>query len=512
MKECSGISMRFNVKLNAMRNIFFGIINKILLMVLPFVVKSIINYYLGAEYLGLSSLFSSILQVLLLSELGFSSALVYHMYRPIAENDQKMINALLNLYKKAYQIIGLIIMFVGLAIALLLPHLIKGECPEDVNITIVYVIQLANTVISYFLFGYKQSLLTAYQREDVNSIINLVVQAGLQLVQILLLVFTKNYYLYIACMPVFTVINNVWIGLITKKMYPEAICYGKLDNNTLSDIKKLVAGTFIQKACATTRNSLDSICISSFIGLTLTGIYNNYYTILSGLTLMLGIIGTSLSGGVGNHVAIKSKSENFEELSKLDFLYMNISSWATVCLLCIYQPFMKLWMGEDMQLPFGVVVLLCIYFYLLKMGDMRSLYSSANGLWWKMRYRSIFETICNVGLNIGLGLAFGIYGIIMATIISIFVCNFLWSSLILFAEYFGKSKMIKYFVYQAKYALSTILICCVSYFVCNCVKSNSMLLVILLRGTISTAIFIGFFMVLYGKNRTFKESLAMIKK
>ena len=164
---------RLEVRANAKRNMLFGIANKLILLLFPFAVKSIINSTLGMEYLGLNSLFSSILQVLLLSELGLGAALVYHMYKPIADNDQKKINALLNLYKKSYFFVGVFILTFGLVIIPFLPYLIKGNRPEDINIYIIYIIQLLNTCVSYFLFGYKQSLLAAYQREDVNSIINL---------------------------------------------------------------------------------------------------------------------------------------------------------------------------------------------------------------------------------------------------------------------------------------------------------------------------------------------------
>lgn len=504
--------MKFDVKSNTKRNIIIGIANKIILLVLPFIVRSYINNYLGSEYLGLNSLFSSILQVLMLSELGISSALIYHMYKPIAENDQKTINALLSLYKKAYLIIGIVIITLGLAIIPFFPLLIKGDSPSSVNIRVIYVIQLINTSISYFLFGYKQSLLVAYQREDINSLINLFSQSTLQLTQIILLLKTKNYYTFVVCMPVFTILNNLCIGFFTKRMFPCAKCEGTLDRSVLSDTKKLIAGTFIQKACTITRNSLGSICISAFIGLSLTGIYNNYYTILSGVTLMLGIVSTSLSGGIGNHVALKSKEENFYELSKLDFLYMNISSWCTACLLCIYQPFMKLWMGADMLLSPLIVILLSLYFYILKMGDMRSLYSSANGLWWEMRYRSIVETIVNVALNIILGMLYGICGIVLATIISIFVCNFLWSTSILFLKYFGRQKMKYYFGYHAKYFIFALVVCSISYYISGIIHFANQVVSIFARGAICSIVFLFCFILVYRKSKILIEALHMLKK
>lgn len=502
--------MNINVRENAKRNILFGLINKSVLLLLPFLTKSAINQCLGADYLGLNSLFSSILQVLLLSEMGLSSALVYHMYKPIAENDCDSINALLNLYRKAYFVIGFVILVLGLAVTPFLPNLIRGDCPEDVNLALVYVIQVVNTSISYFLFGYRQSLLSAYQRQDVNSIINLVVQSGLNIAQIILLYSTESYIFYVLCMPLSTVLNNIWIWIATRRMFPDLKCRGHVPEDTLSDIKKLVAGTFIQKACATTRNSLDSICISSFMGLTLTGIYNNYYSVMRGLTVILAITGSSLSGGIGNHVATRSVDDNYSELKRLDFLYMGLSGWMTVCLLCLFQPFMHLWMGEDMMLSSGVVILLCLYFYLLKVGDMKSLYSSANGLWWKMRHRAVVETVCNVILNVILGLKAGVYGIVAATIISLFFCNFLWGSSILFSSYFGKRKLRDYFVCHLKYFVFTMAVCCVSYFLCSLISIDILIVDIIIRGIVCTLLYALCFLLAYGHSRIFREAVELL--
>ncbi len=223
-------------------------------------------------------------------------------------------------------------------------------------------------------------------------------------------------------------------------MFPDIKCSGKLDALYLKSIKKLVIGSFIQKACGVTRNSLDSVCISAFVGLSITGIYNNYFTIFNGVTVILAIFITSLTGGIGNHVALKSKAENYEELKKIDFLYLQISGWCTCCLLCLSQPFMKLWMGTDMLLSPLSVLFMCIYFYMLKVGDVRSIYYSTTGMWWEMRYRSIVETVANLILNIVLGYLFGINGIILATVISLFLFNFLWGASIVFKNYFGLEK------------------------------------------------------------------------
>lgn len=499
--------MRINVRKNTKRNLIFGVVNKAVLMIMPFVVKTVIRNTLGAEYLGLNSLFSSILQVLSVTEMGFSTAVIYNMYKPISEGDEAAVNALLNFYRKVYRVIGLCILAIGLLLIPFLPRLISGVYPEDANLTLLYLVYLSNSVVSYFLFSYLTSLLVAYQREDINSIANLVVHTALQACQIAVLYLTRNYYLFIALMPVFTIINNLWIAFIVKRMFPQYRCEGAIPKEKLDEIKKLVGGTFIQKACSVTRNSLDSICISAFLGLTLTGIYNNYYSIFHSVTVFIAIVGTSLMGGIGNHVATKSAKENYDELETVDFLYMTLSGWCTVFLLCLSQPFMALWMGKDMILPFAVVVEMCLYFYVSHLGDMKMLYTSANGLWWHHRWRSIIETVMNLCLNVGLGKLFGVYGIVAATIISLLSCNFVWGTEITFKLYFNGIAAQKYFRYQGFYFLINVVVCATTYLAASRLLFANTIITLLTRFAICIIIPGLIYLLVYRKYRLTSKAI-----
>ncbi len=493
--------MRLNVKRNTKRNILFGIVNKAVLLLLPFFVKSAIRNVLGVKYLGLNSLFSSILQVLSVSEMGFSTAVIYHMYKPISEGDDDAVCALLNFYRTVYRAIGLCVLLIGLGLIPFLPKLVSGSYPSGINITILYVVFLLNSVISYLMFSYLSSVLVAYQREDINSITNLVVQSSLQISQIIVLHLLNSYYVFVLLMPAFTVLNNLWIAFIVKRMYPQYSCRGRIASDVLDNMKKLVEGTFIQKACTVTRNSLDSICISAFLGLVLTGIYNNYFSIFHGVTTFIGIIGTSLMGGIGNHVATKSIQENFNELETIDFLYMNLSGWVTAFLLCLSQPFMTLWMGSDMLLPIACVVEMCLYFYVSHLGDMKILYTSASGLWWHHRWRSISETVLNLILNVLLGYYFGIYGIVAATIVSLLSCNFLWGTKITFDLYFKDVGVRKYFRYQAYYFVINIIVCSITYLASSHLLFDNIFVVMAVRIVICAIIPGLVYFLVYRKNR-----------
>ena len=182
---------------NAKRNMIFGTALKLYQILLPFVMRTAMVYCLGVQYLGLNSLFTSILQVLNLAELGVGSAMVFSMYRPIAEEDHKTICALINLYKWYYRIIGVVVMVAGLILLPFIPHLINGEVPKDINVYVLYLLNLGATVLTYWLFAYRNSVLQGYQRSDVVSKVNIVTDTVKYALQIGALFIFQNYYYYV---------------------------------------------------------------------------------------------------------------------------------------------------------------------------------------------------------------------------------------------------------------------------------------------------------------------------
>ena len=459
--------MRLNRTVNAKRNFVWGIANRFVSMVLPFINRTVFIYILGVEYLGLNSLYASILQMLSLAELGIGNAIVYHMYKPIANDDTETICALLKLYRRIYRWIGLAILAVGLLIMPFLPNMITGDIPEGVSLYFVYLVYLLNTVVSYWCYIYKSSIANAMQRMDIVTNVNTITQLLLFVGQVSALYVTGSYYIYIAFLPVTTLINNLLLSRSVDKNFPQYKCRGHVSRTILQDLKKKVSGLVIQKGCATTRNALDSICLSCFLGLSVTGIYNNYYYVMVAVTSIFGVVSSAVVAGVGNSMALNDVQKNYADMRRLNFIYMLISGGGTALLLNLYQPFMYLWVGESMMLPLETVILITSYFYALKMGDVLTIYSTASGLWWEHRYRSIAETICNVVLNVLLGMYYGVNGIVAATLISIFCVNFCWGSQIVFRYYFHGIKINEYYLNHAKYMLSTIVLSAISYICCE---------------------------------------------
>lgn len=459
--------MKLERAINAKRNLAFGIINQCVITFLPFVLRTVIIYVIGSQYLGLDSLFSSILKVLSMTELGFSSAVVYSMYQPIAENDRETLSALLCFFKRVYAWIGLIILAAGLLILPWLPKLINGTYPSDINLYVLYLMFLGNTCISYFLFGYKSSLLNAYQRVDISKKINMLVMASCYLLQIAVIFLTKNYYIYIGVMVAATVISNFCTAYFTNKYFPDILPRGSLSKERKKDVMIKVRGLMIEKICNTSRNAFDSIFMSAFLGLTQTAIYNNYYYISNGVTCFMTVLNVSVLAGIGNSIQLESEEKNYRDMNKINFIYMWMGGWFTTCLVCLYQPFTQLVWGEDMLFPFSVVILFCLYFYVLKMGDVRSIYASACGLWWENRVRAIVEAAANLVLNYFLGKYFGAFGIVLATLLSLFVFNFMWSSTVVFQYYFKHQKVSDFFSSHLLYALVTLAGCTLTYLLCH---------------------------------------------
>ena len=443
---------------NGIRNIFAGFINKIVLIFLPFVTRTVIVYVLGSEYLGLGSLFSSILMVLNLSELGIGSALVYSMYKPVAEKDMLKIKALLAVYKKIYAYIGVAILAIGLCFLPFIHTIIKGDVPASMNLYILYIMYLSNASISYFIFAHKKALLIAYQRSDVISNVNTVLNICVYTVQIMVLLLLKDYYIYVAVFIFSTITENIIIGKKAQIHFPYIEADGRISAEDKKVIIQHTKGIALQKVCSTSRNSLDSIVISMFLGLNMIAIsiHNILYQIPD-----------SIRATVGNSVASESVDKNFRDFNCMYLLNMFICGWATCFLYCMFQPFMELWMGPNMMFSQVSVVLVCLYFTLLSLADVVALYKDAAGLWWYGRYRVLIEAIANLILNFVLGYFWGVNGILLATIITIILIGHGYGGWIVFHYYFKGKSFMTFVMKQVGYLVMIAVACYVTDFVCS---------------------------------------------
>ena len=228
----------------------------------------------------------------------------------------------------------------------------------------------------------------------------------------------------------------------------------------------------INKICDTFRNSFDNLIISSFIGLTATAIYGNYYYIYSAVYGIMLTICNAMSASVGNSIVEKDEYQNYGDLLTFSALFAVILGVCTALLACLYQPFMRLWAGENLLLSTFNMFLFCAYFYVINMNNIRNQYISGTGIWWKLKISYIVEAVANLILNFILGKYFGITGVLLATIITIFVFNYLQRNTVLFKCYFKNSSYIKYLLEQFYYAIFAIVAVVISYSLCERTKMN----------------------------------------
>lgn len=452
---------------NSRRNIRWGIINQVMMIIGPFITRTVILYTLGTAYLGLSSLFISILQVLNMAELGFASAIVYNMYKPIALGNTELVCALMKLYKKVYRLIGILILVIGGILIPFLPYLIKGSYPSDINLTCLYLIYLFDVVSSYFLFAYRNCILIAHQRNDVISKVAVLLHIVMYLGQCILLIITKNYMYFALLMPVYTISNNIYCAYISRKYYPQYTCNGIVNEEIKNDIKKQVSGLLITKIAATTRNSFDSIIMSAFIGVSIVGVYGNYSLIMSGVISLLIVILRGIQASVGNSVAIESKNKNYSDFLNLVFIYAWLSGFCTTVMFCLYQPFIKIWAGIENLLPLDIVILQCLYFYFLTAGDVTSVYIDATGIWSKYKLKAVLESISNLVLNLMLVQKFGLFGIVFSTVITRLLFGFFWGEYLMFKSYFGIKFLNNFYNSYAQYFVVTVVATGLSWMCCE---------------------------------------------
>lgn len=447
---------------NAYRNILTGSALKLFQIIIPFVVRTVFIYTLGMEYLGLNSLFTSILQVLNLSELGVGSAMVFSMYKPIAEDDTDTICALMNLYRKYYRIIGGIVLTIGLAILPFLESLISGTVPGEINIYILYLINLGSTVLSYWLFAYENSLLVAHQRNDISSLVFLVISVAQYTLQLVVLFVWKNYYYYIIIMPVAQVLINIITAFFAKQLYPNYYPVGKLSSEQTAIINGKIRDLFTSKLGSVVLNSVDSIVISAFLGLSMLAIYNNYYYILNSIIGFMTIILQSITAGIGNSFVTETKEKNFGDLEKITFVFSWLIIICTCCFFNLYQPFMKLWVGKVNMLSFAAVIMLCIYFYVYEINALLNTFKDAAGIWHEDRFRPLVVAGTNLVLNLILVQIIGIYGIILSTVISIAIIGLPWVTRNLFNYVFKGFSIWNYVKSIFYYTIIAIISCIVS--------------------------------------------------
>lgn len=496
---------------NATRNIMFGVILKAYQIIVPFLMRTAMIYLMGVQYLGLNSLFTSILQVLNLAELGVGSAMIYSMYKPIAEDDNATICALMNLYRSYYRMIGFVIAIIGCVLTPFIPKLISGDVPKGINIYVLYLLNLGATVLSYWLYAYKNSILQAYQRTDIVSKVTLVTSTIQYALQLFVLWFFKSYYLYVIAMLATQAITNIATAVAADKLYPQFCPKGKLPEYEVSRINGRIRDLFTSKIGVIIVNSADTIVISAFLGLKVLAVYQNYYFILTSITGFVTIVFSAVTAGIGNSLVVETKEKNFKDLKIFTNIICWISGVCSCCFLNLYQPFMELWVGKDLMLDFSIVICFVIYFYVCEVNQLLNTYKDAGGIWHEDRFRPLVTAIANFVMNIVMVQFWGLYGIILSTVLSMLLIGMPWLFHNLFTTMFEKKNMKKYLNALAFYVSVSVVSSIISVVICDLINF-SLWATLIVRFIICLIIPNLVFLIVYCRKDEFKQSVSLVNK
>ncbi|MBO7683879.1 MAG: oligosaccharide flippase family protein [Kiritimatiellae bacterium] len=450
--------MKLDFRKNVRRNMLANAVSSGIRLLFPFLNRTLFLWLLGPAYLGLNGLFASVLGVLMLAELGFGTAVVCSMYKPVADDDRELLCAYLGFYRTVYRWVGAVIFAVGLALLPFIGRLVHGSVPPDIDLHVLYLIHLVNTAASYFLFAYRGSVLGAHHRNDVITNIRTGVSVAQYVAVFLILLATRNYYHYVLATVAFTVLQNVLLVKASRRLFPGVEPRGglppELRRRVVSDVKSI----FMHKVGGVITHSTDNLVISAFLGLVAVAAYGNYYYVVTAVTGLVAVVYSSMTGGFGNKIHTESKEENFRLFRRMNRLSLAVVVLCAAAMAGLYQPFIRAWTKNDPELVRHSLtpILMVLYFYVMQSRQVLLAFKSAAAIWRQDRWKPIVAGAVNLATNIlfvvFLPDAYKLDGVIFSTIIGFAFIQVPWESHVVFTSFFGREESRAYWRDQAAFA------------------------------------------------------------
>lgn len=435
---------------NSIKNIYISILTQIIITLLGFISRKVFIDSLGTEYLGVNGLLTNVLSMLSLVEGGIGSSIVYNLYKPLAENNQPKVIALVQLYKKIYGVLAIVIFLLSLTLYPFLGVFMKSESTIT-SINIIYFIFVAKNMISY-LNAHKWSLINADQKGYVLAKYNLVFNIITTISKIIILMLTKNYILFLLIETGIFIIQNLWNGKIVNQRYTYIKTKKKysiereVKNNLITNVKAL----FLHNIGSYCVFGTDNILISAFISVKAVGLYSNYTMIIGQLSSLLTPIIGGIGASVGNLIAIESKEKNYEVFNVIYLINFWIYGVCAIFLYNLLEPFINWWLGEGLLLDKLTFIIILINFYISGMRSSVITFKTKAGIFNNDKYVPLIEAVINLGSSIILVKYFGLAGIFMGTTISTITLPLWIQSKLVYNNVFNKSVnqyFKKYFLY-----------------------------------------------------------------
>lgn len=495
---------------NALKNISISIFSQIIIILLGFLSRKVFVDSLGAEYLGINGLLTNVLSMMVLIEGGIGASIVYNLYKPLANNDKDKIIALVNLYKKSYGILSIIMIAISVILYPFIGIIMKLDKPIH-GMVVVYFIFITKNVISY-INAYKWALINADQKGYVLATTNLIFQIITTIGKILIIVITHNYIFFLIVEVVIFIIQNVINTNIVYKKYPYLRKKSKynIDTETKKNINKNVKAMFLHNIGGYLVFSTDNILISTFISVKAVGLYSNYTMIIDQLSSLLLPIVNGIGASVGNLIATEDENKTYS-IFKVSFLISFwIYSFSTIALFILLEDFIVWWIGENYLLSSSILIVVLINFYLNGMQNAIGTFKNKAGLFVQDRYIMMFNGFLNLIASLVFIKHFGFIGVFLGTTISTLTTVF-WTQPMVVYKYLFKKSVKDYFLKYIFLSGLTILLGILIRNLCNTLISGNGIISIISKGIICTLVINTIYIIIFYRTEEFKYLLKNIK-
>lgn len=503
----NSVSRTKNVTVNAS----LGIITQVIRIFIEFIIRTVFINVLGSEYLGVNGLFTNVLTILSFAELGIGNAIIFSMYKEIANNNVEKIKSLMQLYKKSYITIGSVVLIIGLLITPFIKLMINDTPNISESIYFIYILFLLNTSVSYF-YAYKKAIISAHQKEYIINIYRLIVEVIKAVLQIVILILTKNFVLYLIIQIFCTLLDNLLASRKADKLYSylKDKDVKKLDSEETKGIFSNVRSLVMYKFGSIVLNGTDNIIISKMLGLVTVGVVSNFNLLINTIVTLVGSILNGFTASIGNLNTNNDINKQENVFKQLFLLCVWIYGFCSIAFVILANDFVKLWVGELYQLPLLSIFAIVLHLYVNGIQFAGYTYRITMGLFNRGKYCPIIAAILNILLSILLCYKLGLAGIIFATSISRLVTTTWYDIYMVYRVKFKKSPLTFYLRYVL-YFIFVLSIGFVSYELVSLIKYSGVFGFVL--KTISCIIIPNaLFLLIFFKTKEFKEIFKRFKE
>lgn len=495
---------------NSIKNIYISIFTQLVITLLGFISRRVFISSLGSEYLGVNGLLTNVLSMLSLVEGGIGTSIVYNLYKPLAENDKPRVIALIQLYKKTYAILAIIVFVLSMALYPFLGILVKQS--DGISyLAIVYFLFVFKNIVSY-LNAHKWSLINADQKGYVLARYNLLFNVITTIAKILVLATTQNYILYLVIEVLIFLVQNIWNGKVVNDRYPYIKVKEKfeVDKDTKETMKENVKAMFLHNVGGYCVFGTDNILISALVNLKTVGLYSNYTMVINQLKGLLTPIIDGIGASVGNLIATESKEKSYEIFNVVYLINFWIYGFCSIILFNLLEPFIDFWLGKGLLLDKFTFAIILLNFYISGLRSSIITFKTKGGIFTNDKYVPIIESLINLGTSIILAKKYGLIGIFLGTTISTLAIPFWLQPKLVYNNVFNKPSL-EYFTKYFKYLFITLLAGVITTMLCNSISIGNIFMELVIKGILGTISINVIFLVVFFKTKEMKYVFTLLK-